>query len=532
MRYVCNEKLYTSNTKQMIRPEIQNLLAFFVDREAPKRATGSEDALEIYSATQQVDSAYERFRNLLDPGDEDVLRRKAIGRFINLRWELSSDPEKFALALLKDLARGHYVPINTSRTLATGISVVLKRAVLFISHNNKDIPKWFLQMVAVEVDRVIYPREGDDALVYFFFEEAKKKTIWKDDTIDDEDKNTQLFLACHRVLAKTDEAELFWHLYRTAEPVWQKIVLSEDEMDSIVKNFGRLQEEIETALYSPMSVRVLRRLHSPAVPYRILRDVLRQANATTILSDNQLLATSVRDLLMRRIKKTEQQMLKRVWHAAAFLFLTKSILAIATEIPYELFLGGVRYFPLMINLLFPSTLLFLMAGTVTRPGGDNAERMVKLVQNIVARDNSLPEVRIPSVEGKSFRKSMFATFYGLTAVVSMVVIVWVLNMTKFSLLGGFYFIMFLALVSFLGLRLRSAMRDYRVVSKKQGLSSFVIDFLTVPIIDFGRELSMRATQINIFLFIMDALIEAPFKVVLGLIEEWFSFVRERKEDLV
>jgi hypothetical protein len=516
----------------MIRSEIQNLLAFFVEKEAPKRSTGSEDAIEIYSATQQVDSAYERFRNLLDPGDEDVLRRKAIGRFINLRWELSSDPEKFALALLKDLARGHYIPVNTSRILGTSIAVVLKRAVCFIKHNNQNVPKWFLPMVAVEVDRIIYPREGDDALVYFFFEEVEKKTIWKDDTIDVEDKNTQLFLACHRVLAKTDEAELFWHLYRTAEPSWQEEELNDDKMNLVVKNFAHLQQEIETALYSPMSVRVLRRLHSPAVPYRILRDVLRQPNATVILANNELLATSVRDLLMRRIKKTEKQMLKRVWHAAAFLFLTKSVLAIATEIPYEIFLGGVRYFPLMINLLFPSTLLFLMAGTVVRPGNDNTERMVKLVQNIVARDNSLPEVRIPSVEGKSFRKTMFAAFYALTAVVSVVVMVWVLNLMDFSLLGGFYFIMFLALVSFLGLRLRSAMRDFRVITKKQGLSSFVVDFLTVPIIDFGRELSMRATQINIFLFIMDALIEAPFKVVLGLIEEWFSFVRERKEDLV
>lgn len=516
----------------MIRPEIHNLLAFFVSREVPKRATGNDDALEIYSATQQVDSAYERFRNLLDPGDEDVLRRKAIGRFINLRWELSKDPEKFALALLKDLARGHYIPVNTSRVLSAEIAVVLKRAVRFINHNQLKVPTWLLPMVAVEVDRVIYPREGDDALVYFFFEEVNKKTIWKDETISAEDKQTQLFLACHRVLAKTDEAELFWHLYRTAEPNWNENELSDADLDVLVKNFGHLQQEIETALYSPMSVRVLRRLYSPSVPYRILRDVLRQPNATVILTNNDLLATSVRDLLFKRIKKTEQQMLKRVWHAAAFLFLTKSVLAIATEVPYEMFLGAIRYLPLTINLLFPPTLLFLMAGTVTRPGNDNTERIVKLVQNIVAKEASLPDIRIPSVEGKSFRKSMFAAFYALTAILSVIVIVWILNLLGFSLLGGFYFILFLALVSFLGLRLRTAMRDFRVVTKKPGLISFIVDFLSVPMIDFGRELSMRATQINIFLFIMDALIEAPFKVVLGLIEEWFSFVRERKEDLV
>jgi len=516
----------------MLRPEIQNLIAFFVSREVPRKAEGPEDALEIYSATQQVDSAYESFRNLLDPGDEDVLRRKAIGRFINLRWDLADDGEKFAIALLRDLARGHYIPVTTSRSLAVEISVVLQKAVRFMEHNNNQIPKWLLPMTAVEVDRIIYPRDGDDALVYFFFQEIEKKAIWKDDTIEDDIKNTQLFLACHRVLAKTDEAELFWHLYRTAEVSWQKSVLNDDELSLAVQNYDHLQREIETALYSPMSVRVLRRLHSPAVPFRVLRDVLRQPNAAAILTNNDLLASSVRDVLAKRIKKTEKQMIKRVWHAAAFIFLTKSVLAIGTEVPYELFLGGVRLFPLLINLLFPPTLLFLMAGSVSRPGSDNTERIVRAIQMIASNGNGLPEVRILSTETNSFRKNMFGGLYILTALVSLLVVVWVLSLIGFSILGGFYFIIFLGLVSFLGLRLRSAMREFRFVPKKQGFFSFIFDFLTVPVIDMGREISIRASQINIFLFIIDALIEAPFKVVLGLVEEWFSFVNERKEDLV
>jgi hypothetical protein len=207
-------------------------------------------------------------------------------------------------------------------------------------------------------------------------------------------------------------------------------------------------------------------------------------------------------------------------------------LAIGTEVPYELFLGGVRLFPLLINLLFPPTLLFLMAGSVSRPGSDNTERIVRAIQMIASNGNGLPEVRILSTETNSFRKNMFGGLYILTALVSLLVVVWVLSLIGFSILGGFYFIIFLGLVSFLGLRLRSAMREFRFVPKKQGFFSFIFDFLTVPVIDMGREISIRASQINIFLFIIDALIEAPFKVVLGLVEEWFSFVNERKEDLV
>lgn len=515
-----------------MRNEIKNLLSFFIPVEAPRRSTSTDDALEIYSATQQVDSAYERFRNLLDPGDEDVLRRKAIGRFINLRWDLAKEGEKFAVALLRDLARGHYIPATTSRSLAVDISIVLQKTVRFVEMNNNIAPKWLMPMAAVEIDRIIYPREADDALVYFFYEEVKNNVIWKDDSISKEDKETQVFLACHRVLAKTDEAELFWHLYRTAQSAWTKNDVTDDELAEIVRNFPVFQKEIEEALYTQASVRVIRRLNAPAVPFRILRDVLRQPNAAAILANKDLLVTSTRDVLAKRIKKTEQQMLKRVWHAAAFLFLTKGILAMLTEVPYELFLGDLRYLPLMINLLFPPTLLFLMAGSVSRPGEKNAEQIVRSIHDIVYNGDSIKEIRVPSVEGRSFRKSVFATIYSLTALISLLVIIYVLNRLNFSLLGGFYFLIFLGLVSFLGLRLRYTMSECRIETKKTGIFSFFFDFLSVPIIDMGREISIRATQINVFLFIMDAVIEAPFKLILSLIEEWFSFVRERKEDLV
>jgi hypothetical protein len=515
----------------MIRPQVANLIPFFVSGEVPRRAENNDDALEIHATTQQVDSAYESFRNLLDPGDEDVLRRKAIVRIINLRWGLSNNSEKFSLALLKDLARGHYIPINTSRSgYVAKIAKVLEKNINFVKINGGIFPKWLLPMAAAEIDRVIYPREGDDALVYVFFEDMKQRVAWKDENIEEGDKDTQLFLACHRVLAKTDEAELFWHLFRTAEPAWESEP-NEDELIAITGRFSRMEKDIEDALHSNIALRVLRRLHAPAVPYRILRDIVRMPEANSILVNEKLLGTSVQDTLFKRIKRTEKQMLKRVWHAAAFLFLTKGVLAVFTEIPYELFLGSIRYIPFAINMLFPPVLLFLMAGSVPRPGKENTERLVKAVQEVV--DGKIPssEILINSVESKTFRTSVFATFYGLTAIISFLFLVWILNMANFSLLGGFYFIIFLGLVSFLGLRLRTAMREYRIVAPKQKFGASLLDFITMPILDFGRELSLRASQINIFLFLLDAVIEAPFKLLLGLIEEWFSFLREKKEKL-
>jgi hypothetical protein len=47
----------------------------------------------------------------------------------------------------------------------------------------------------------------------------------------------------------------------------------------------------------------------------------------------------------------------------------------------------------------------------------------------------------------------------------------------------------------------------------------------------GRFLSLNFSKINIFVFILDFLIEAPLKIILQGIEEWLAFFKEKKEDL-
>jgi hypothetical protein len=515
-----------------LRERIAQLLPFFVHREFPERAASPEEAIAVPSAVQRVDSAYERFRNLLDPGDEDILRRKAIVRFLRRRWELAASPETLAQALLKDLAYGRYIPNDTHRRHAEAIALVVQKALTVWQQSGRVMHRWFLPFVAVEIDRVLYPREADDALVYTFFEDTRERIVWEDTSVDETDRDAQLFLACHRALAKTDDAELFWHLFRTAEPAWIRDA-SDPEIQEIAERFPGHQKEIERVLHHPTAFRLFRRLQPAAVPYRILRDALRREDAETVLADPEQRAEAVRAVLSDRIRKLERQMFRRVWHAAIFLFLSKGVLAFALEIPYELVLGNLRVVPLIINLLFPPTLLFLMTGSVPRPGRANTERLLRIIDTLVSGEgDAVPLLIIRVARGGAIRRGLFALLYGLITIALFAGIIWFLQLLQFSLVGGLFFIMFLAIVSFLGLRLRSLVRDIRVVAPRESLLGGVIDFLTLPIIDLGRQITLHASQINVFLFLLDAVIEAPFKVLLGLVEEWFAFLREKKEELV
>ncbi|MBU1673748.1 hypothetical protein KJ839_04845, partial [Patescibacteria group bacterium] len=106
--------------------------------------------------------------------------------------------------------------------------------------------------------------------------------------------------------------------------------------------------------------------------------------------------------------------------------------------------------------------------------------------------------------------------------------VWV----DFSVPSIFLFLLFLSIVSFFGIRLRQMARELVIVEKKESFTQAFFDFFGLPILKVGQWISLNFARINIFVFILDFLIEAPLKLVFEVLEDWFSFVREKKEEII
>lgn len=54
----------------------------------------------------------------------------------------------------------------------------------------------------------------------------------------------------------------------------------------------------------------------------------------------------------------------------------------------------------------------------------------------------------------------------------------------------------------------------------------------MPVLSVGKVLSSGISKINIFGFVFDFFIEAPFKLIVEVVEEWVRFVRERREEII
>ena len=82
------------------------------------------------------------------------------------------------------------------------------------------------------------------------------------------------------------------------------------------------------------------------------------------------------------------------------------------------------------------------------------------------------------------------------------------------------------------MRLRSNAKELVMLSSKEGLLMILFDFFTLPVLRVGQWISRNTSKFNVLLFILDFIIEAPFKVLIEVAEEWVSFQRRKKEEII
>ncbi len=511
-----------------IRPAITQLLTHHAPVEhAP---SPHEEHIHVSPVTKRVAFAYERFRNTLEPDEEDILRRKAIHRILERRLAEDRSPTVGAEQLLQELIRANYIE-PVSRRFSEHISTRLTRAKAIMDHLDPNLHDWFLRLVAVTIDRDLYPRTREEALVQLMYEDTIERMQWVDDLVAEADRKTQIYMASHRALFEADDFEITYHYFRTTYPAWNESHFSGEDATSIAQQLPQFYSHIQEALSHGARDRLSRLLRTAAVPYRITRDVLTRPNALTTA---EALKAATKEAVTERARKIRGRMNKRAWHSILFLFFTKTILAFLIEVPYEVFLlAHLHVGALAANIAFHPLLLFFLATTARLPGESNTERIVEEVYKVVTGESPLPTIIVR--QPRHYGPITWAAF-ALLYVVLFLFLFWglftLLDWLEFSLIAMFMFVMFLGLVSFLAIRIRRSISAVRIIAARESAFGALLTFLSLPVLEFGRWLATHISQLNVALFFMDRILEAPFKILIDIVEEWFTFVRERKEEIV
>ena len=487
----------------------------------------------VNSIATRAGSFYEKIRYLIDYKDEHTIRRAAIERILR-RLELYEDVDKMGRILLEELVRAGYIRSDTlPEALADEAQVIIH------SYNKIEklqIPNasYAWTFAAIEIDELLFSPQVDKAVVEAFFNTVVEAVQPKDaHSIDQKQFRMQLYVACRRAILKDNVNELTFAAFVGLFPEWKTIHTVDDGVfHNLVSQFSEHVDLARMLVDSQINWRISGRLKNYGIYFSIIRDIVSEhrLEAKEIFEDPEVLAAKVRAMLSNIYAKHNATIQRSGTRAIFYILITKILIGVGVELPYDIFvIGHINYVALAINVIAIPALLWLMVKTVRYPSTANTERIVIGIENII-RDPVIAPVYI-STEPRPFTQKLgFAVFYLIFFSITFGVLLWVTRMLEFNIVSIGLFFFFLTIVSYLGLRIRHKATEWVVVQEDDRFIPLVWHLLTFPIFQTGRWVASKLASINIFILIMDFVLETPFKIILGSFDSFVSYVKETRKD--
>ena len=488
------------------------------------------EKVHVVGAGAALTSAYEQLRNAADNTEEHLLVQNAIRRFfrngILTRGSDAMNQKADELVIELTLA-GYLKNDSVTSDQITNINKVIKthtsllEALRSENISSEQAMRWILDMLSVTTERELYDHTDDDAFVQFCYEQYLT-TIDNTHTDNNQEHETALFIAVHRALLKSDDAVIRADLLRR----YRADVSQTSEVISFC-------QRIDSVMKSPRTERLYRIVYRRAAPERIVRRMLGEdVDVHKLLETKSQFITAYELQVDREYAQVDARLRHAIIRSIIFLFVTKVIIGLSIEIPYDLIVhDSIIWLPLIVNLFFPPLYMALLSLTLRLPGQANKRALGDRIEKILYSDNKSLSLyqkndRTPDTGGK-----VFSFGYGAFAAVLIGLITWGLISIGFSIVHLLIFFVFLSTASFLGFRLSRMVRELEVVSSEQSSLTFIRDSLYLPFVAFGRWLSDRYAKVNIVTLVLDMAIELPLKTLLRLVRQWTAFINARKDAL-
>lgn len=492
---------------------------------------------------------YERIRTVVEYKGEHVLRRSAIERILKrLVWEHESlrsniNEVKVAETLVKELIWARYLANNSvPKEKIEEISEVLTKYLYFL-RNLDNIPEgaspsrvrnWIWGIASSEIEETLDPsyRQLYVKLMYDWFVGHFK---WIDEELDEHQKEIQIYLAIHRAYTKSDEAIMRYYLLLAEVPDWQRA--SRGDINKFILNFPKIYSEIENHLNYKSRLVLYRRIQRHSGAFEIFREIAKREkmDLRKLLLNHKKFEETVRSVCEEKYKQIGKKINTGIIRSIVYIFITKVFFAMLIEIPYEIFVyDQVRYFPLAINVIFPPIMMWVIGMSIRIPGAKNTESIIGRLHTAVykSKAGATQGFTVASSARSSTLNNIFGVVYLILFALVFGGISYILTLLNFSLFGILIFFVFLSLVILFAFRLRFNSTQLKVDPAEETFFGHLTSYLSLPFLNIGIYLSGALSSLNFFTIILDFIIEAPLKSMLEIFEEWTSFLREKKEEVI
>lgn len=482
---------------------------------------------------------YEKFRTAMEYRDDEVILRSAIERILKRRLVLGGTGENVAAPLIRELVWARYFPESTigedtvfkvSQTIDLYLNLESKLNKVH-KINGGLISEWIYNLLSSEIEDILKPSPEKELMSNFMFKIFKDKISILDDT--EEIKDIQVFIAVRRAYANEDLALLRYSLFRQ---YFGK--LNPQNLEKVVKEFPQFLKTIDEHFKYSLKDKIYNYIKKQTVPFIILNDVLKKykGRLSEIFMDQDKLNLEIVNACTARYNVVQEKVKRAIVRSVIFIFFTKAIFALFIEGNLDRFFYGRIIWPsLILNTITPPILLALIGFFIEKPTRDNSYKIVNRLNSILFDEspNHSPTLSLTKKARKTdpILDSLFLVLWFATFILSFGAIIFILTKFQVNPISQAVFVFFLAIVSFIAYRINKTANMYILKDQKESLGTLLFDFFFMPFIQVGRKLTSAVSQLNIFLFIFDYIIEAPFKGIVAFFEQWLLFLRSQREKL-
>lgn len=491
----------------------------------------SQEKVNIVGAGKALTAAYEQLRNAAENTEEHLLLQNAIRRFYKQLFIMRDEESVHASGneLAVELTLAGYLPNDTLvKEQIDEISRLASEhyhayeALLTMREVNSDKAfSWILSTLAVSVESLLNDHTKDKVFidfVYHYLTSVMPENVVREAA----DRNTfsaALFAAIHKALLKSDAAVIRTQLL-------ERYRIDTGSLDAYVAANRQLDELLE----SSYADRVYHVVDRQGAPLRVLRRMIEeQENVDDLLEKRSNFLDAYEKQITKEYSRITERINRAIVRSVLFLIITKFIVGIAIEVPYDIWVHGeIIWLPLVINLLFPPVYMVALRLTHALPGYANTTGLVDRVDAMLYGEK-ISLVRRDLSDKR--HNTVFSAVYGVLSLGVFAAVVYVLLLLKFEWLHILIFFVFLSTASFLGFRLSRLIRELEVVRSASNGVTLMRDLVYLPFVVVGRWMSDKYSKINIVTIVLDMLIELPLKTTLRLVRQWSAFIDDRKDRL-
>lgn len=496
-----------------------------------------ERGLAVNPIASELAAWYEKLRTAIENRDEEVILRSAIERILRRRLLLGGSGESIAMPLVRELVWARYFPDES--ITEEKVSEVKETIDLYIELRNlvatqhktgeRQLNEWTYQLMSADIEDRLHPTVRKEAMLSYIFHNLKDLVVIKDDT--EETRDIQVFIAIRKAFAKEDLAFLRYALFNQYFGR-----LSSKNLKDTAERFAEGKKVIDGQLAYRGRAKIFEFAKRQIPPFLILEDVMKRYDGKfrALIAAPEELDNVITETCQARYANISGKVRRAIIRSIIFILLSKLFLALTIEGTYErIIYGHILWYIIVINVAIPVSMMVIISFFIRAPGKDNTQRIINRIKSLLFDpEPQLGRALVFShkARARSILDTVFTIIWLAAYLISFGLLIYILTRLGFNPVSQAFFIFFFAIITFLSYRINQTANLYTVKDKSSLLTPF-IDFFFMPIARVGRYLAEGVSQINIFIFILDMLIETPFKGLVAFFEKWFFFLHSKREDL-